>query len=201
MYLDRPANRLQSPSGFLSSEQVPPLSLLHVGASTPGFYAKSRCFIFFSKLLLLKANFQNFIFFFMETLQLFHRNSCAETDGSTYRSSLNRYSMEDNFHYNSMANILRHKFSTPAYVNQSTLYSFRPSLRFDYRASTILFSVLFFVLCEGFSRSKIKRYILTLIEDFSAAYRTTSDCTACTDLIKFRSKLFPFFIQFFLWSW
>lgn len=103
MYLDRPANRLQSPSGFLSSEQVPPLSLLHVGASTPGFYAKSRCFIFFSKLLLLKANFQNFIFFFMETLQLFHRNSCAETDGSMYRSSLNRYSMEDNFHYNSMA--------------------------------------------------------------------------------------------------
>ena len=103
MYLDRPANRLQSPSGFLSSEQVPPLSLLHVGASTPGFYAKSRCFIFFSKLLLLKANFQNFIFFFIETLQLFRRNSCAETDGSTYRSSLNRYSMEDNFHYNSMA--------------------------------------------------------------------------------------------------
>lgn len=64
MYLDRPANRLQSPSGFLSSEQVPPLSLLHVGASTPGFYAKSRCFIFFSKLLLLKVNFQNFISFF-----------------------------------------------------------------------------------------------------------------------------------------
>lgn len=104
MYLDRPANRLQSPSGFLSSEQVPPLSLLHVGASTPGFYAKSRCFIFFFKTFVVESEFSEFyLFFFMETLQLFRRNSCAETDGSTYRSSLNRYSMEDNFHYNSMA--------------------------------------------------------------------------------------------------
>lgn len=73
MYLDRPANRLQSPSGFLSSEQVPPLSLLHVGASTPGFYGKYFIFFeIFNFMRLLKANFQNFIFFFffMETLQL-----------------------------------------------------------------------------------------------------------------------------------
>lgn len=65
MYLDRPANRLQSPSGFLSSEQVPPLSLLHVGASTPGFYGKYFIFFeIFNFMRLLKANFQNFIFFF-----------------------------------------------------------------------------------------------------------------------------------------
>lgn len=72
MYLDRPANRLQSPSGFLSSEQVPPLSLLHVGASTPGFYGKYFIFFeIFNFMRSLKANFQNFIFFFfMETLQL-----------------------------------------------------------------------------------------------------------------------------------
>lgn len=75
MYLDRPANRLQSPSGFLSSEQVPPLSLLRMGASTPGFYAKSRCFVF-SKLLnfyAVKRKLFRILFFYESNMQ----NSCA----------------------------------------------------------------------------------------------------------------------------
>lgn len=116
MYLDRPANRLQSPSGFLSSEQVPPLSLLHVGASTPGFYGKYFIFFeIFNFMRLLKANFQNFIFFFFlwKHCNSVRKNSCAETDGSTYRSSLNRYSMEDNFHYNSMATYYVTSFRRP----------------------------------------------------------------------------------------
>lgn len=82
MYLDRPANRLQSPSGFLSSEQVPPLSLLHVGASTPGFYAKSWCFIFFktfnfTRLSVVESEFSEFyllfFFFFISVQRIDHR--------------------------------------------------------------------------------------------------------------------------------
>lgn len=116
MYLDRPANRLQSPSGFLSSEQVPPLSLLHVGASTPGFYGKYFIFFeIFNFMRLLKANFQNFIFFFFygNTATRSAKIRAQKRTVQTYRSSLNRYSMEDNFHYNSMATYYVTSFRRP----------------------------------------------------------------------------------------
>lgn len=84
MYLDRPANRLQSPSGFLSSEQVPPLSLLHVGASTPGFYAKSRCFIFFktfnfTRLSVVESEFSEFYLLFFFFLYRFNVSIIVES--------------------------------------------------------------------------------------------------------------------------
>lgn len=93
MYLDRPANRLQSPSGFLSSEQVPPLSLLHMGASTPGFYAKSRCFVFFETFTRLSVSwgcskFSDFYFFMKAMCNFVRKNSCAETNVSIIVQSI-----------------------------------------------------------------------------------------------------------------